>query len=367
MSAVIFLGAGSSLDAGYPLTRNLLKVIEKESKNADLTTKDAWERFDKFRKNQTGFLKTILESSNPELVLTIPDLLVATLSEADQDAFRKLEEKSERGELSDSEITAGLNFPFRKKLLDGRYAKWAFSKVANHFFRMKHAKNCQPNSKEGRKYLRKAFSSLKQGDTVITTNWDTLAERVLMEEGKWFPSDGYGFPIRLEIDSKPLLKESSFLSVKVLKLHGSVGWIKGEKGTYLKSASYLQFMPFSKDGEKIRDTNAPSSESEGDPILIFPSYLKQLENPILQLIWEQAATALNQAKEVTFVGYSLPSADVAVRTLINPLRQRLVKKAVKVKVVDPDPTVRERWKEFLGEGVRYIEREAKDYFLSPES
>ena len=228
MSAVIFLGAGSSFDAGYPLTGNLLKVIEKESKNADLTTKDAWEHFDKFRKSQNGILKTILESSNPELVLTIPDLLVATLSEADQNAFRKLEEKLERGyKLSDSEIDAELNFPVRKKLLDGRYAKWAFSQVADHFFEMKHAEDAQPNSYKGREYLRKAFSSLKEGDTVITTNWDTLAERVLMEEGKWFPLDGYGFPIRLQKDSKLPLKESSFSSVKVLKLHGSVGWFKG--------------------------------------------------------------------------------------------------------------------------------------------
>jgi hypothetical protein len=59
------------------------------------------------------------------------------------------------------------------------------------------------------------------------------------------------------------------------------------------------------------------SGPDENPLLIFPSYLKQLEGPILQSIWDQAARALTQAEEVTFVGYSLPLADVAVRALIN--------------------------------------------------
>lgn len=65
-----------------------------------------------------------------------------------------------------------------------------------------------------------------------------------------------------------------------------------------------------------------------------------------------------RADEVVVVGPSLPTAEVAVRALLNPLRFRLGKEQVQVRVVDPSKATLERWREFLGDPVRLERREA---------
>lgn len=92
------------------------------------------------------------------------------------------------------------------------------------------------------------------------------------------------------------------------------------------------------------------------------SYLKQLDNSVLQSIWDQATTALNNADEVTFVGYSIPSADTAIRVLINPLRQRLTHGDFKISVVDPSEPVLERWTSFLSDRVNAVPKTAKIFY-----
>lgn len=371
MNTVIFLGAGASMDAGYPGMSNLLDEVEKESRKADSATKDDWEHFDAFRKNASGILRAILNSPNPELVLTVPDLLEATLQEANQRNWEELKSAMERGDNDEaSKINKRWSDPIRGELVNGRNTKLAFQRLVDHFFSMKHARDSDPAQSISRGYLHNAFSRLGNGDVVITTNWDTLAERVLMETEKWLPSDGYGFQVCFETGSewKPqfLPKELRVpSSVKVLKLHGSVGWFRKNIGqeVYLRHANYLQYMVLL-DGYLIRDKNepAPGGGPPENPMTIFPSYLKQIEGPIMQSIWDQAVHALNHAEELIIIGYSLPSADVAVRALINPVRQRFNQTAIKVTIVDPSNMVLQRWREFLGDGVRLVPKTAKEHF-----
>ena len=61
MKKVFFLGAGASRDAGYPLTKDLIKEINKYvnyRKEDKLQSK--WENFNEFRKTQ-GHCKIILD------------------------------------------------------------------------------------------------------------------------------------------------------------------------------------------------------------------------------------------------------------------------------------------------------------------
>jgi hypothetical protein len=106
----------------------------------------------------------------------------------------------------------------------------------------------------------------------------------------------------------------------------------------------------------------PGHGPDENPVVIFPSYIKQLFDPALQAIWGHAAKALDAAEKVTFVGYSLPSADVAVRALINPLRRKLLDHEAEITVVNPDAKHLETWKDFLGNGVECVLRTAKEFY-----
>ncbi|HHT9137938.1 MAG TPA: hypothetical protein ACFYEK_11955, partial [Candidatus Wunengus sp. YC60] len=127
-------------------------------------------------------------------------------------------------------------------------------------------------------------------------------------------------------------------------------------------SNYLQYLR--PNGKDIRDKNVPNTGYHEDFVLIGFSYLKQLEGTIIQSIWDQASEAITNAGTVTIVGYSLPLSDVAVRTLLNPLRRRISEGLVKVKVVDTNKTTLGRWGTFLGVKYEITPNKAEEFFGS---
>lgn len=370
MKQVYFFGSGASVHAGYPLTQNLFDEI-KRNIHSDVTIQEAWERFEKFRHSANGQLKSVLESSNPELILTVPDLLVATLKENDLNRWKKLKKAWHSGNQQIiEELNKEWSDPRRKHLFEGELAKRDFQLLVDHFFSMKHANDDHQNPRERRTYIHNMMANLHEGDVVITTNWDTIVKRTLMEQKKWLPRDGYGFLVGIE--SAPAWRPQPLpdnwkkpSQVKVLKLHGSIGWFSHDddnNGIYFRYPKYLQNLR--PNGKVIRDKNEPNTGHHENFVLIGFSYLKQLEGTIIQSIWDQALEGITTANEVTIVGYSLPSADVAVRMLLNPLRRRIFEGLVKVKVVDTNKNTLERWGTFLGAKVEIIQEKAENFFGS---
>jgi hypothetical protein len=192
-----------------------------------------------------------------------------------------------------------------------------------------------------------------------------LAERVLLNNGKWFPSDGYGFSVTLKeylggLNGGKQINYSPS-KTKVLKLHGSIGWHNRQEVFYLRYSSYLQYLI-----ANVCDENAPyPSGPDEDPVMLYPSYLKQLDNPILLSVWEQARKALEAASSVTIVGYSLPLADVAIRTLLLPIRTN----DATIKIISPTSEKsdeRKRWECYFkssGKEPEFVKKEAAAYFV----
>ena len=370
MSVVIFLGAGASAYAGYPMAANLLDEMATEfSTTPSVTEKADWETFNSFRNTASGTLKEILNSSNPELVLTVPDLLEVTLHEADSKNWYDLKRAwQESNQQEISRLNEHWDSPTRESLFQAHLAKLVFQRLADRFLSHRHYRDA--GTFEKRKYLREGLGILHPGDCVLTTNWDTLAERTLMELRKWDLGDGYGFNVELEVLSDGLWQRlaANVSPVKVLKLHGSIGWFRrtdpeAVESIYLRKANFLQYMTIPGTG-MVRDKNspAPGSGPDTNPVVIFPSYLKILEGSILQSIWEQASSALDNAEKVVFVGYSLPLADIAIRTLINPLRRRIAAQEAQVIIVNPNRMDLERWKEFLGDSITVVCKRAEEYW-----
>ena len=50
--------------------------------------------------------------------------------------------------------------------------------------------------------------------------------------------------------------------------------------------------------------------------LLLPTYLKNLSNIQIKLVWQNAAIELSEAMRIVFIGYSLPAADFEIRQLL---------------------------------------------------
>jgi hypothetical protein len=72
---VLLFGAGASCKAGYPLAKNLVSEIEKEARDSVITNLSrAWTEWQQLRDNSSGLAGYLLNNSNPEVVLSLPDL-----------------------------------------------------------------------------------------------------------------------------------------------------------------------------------------------------------------------------------------------------------------------------------------------------
>ena len=192
--------------------------------------------------------------------------------------------------------------------------------------------------------LRRFGKLLESGDIVITFNYDSTIERVLLDQEKWAPGDGYGTDLvfqqnqydKTRVDFPPSM-------VKVLHLHGAIGW-------YSKPTFSPDFRPSAEGGGAIPrealspapleteialdplllqglgihnvDASLPHRPPNESQILLHPSFLKAYggeDRPYqpFSRLWKMAAGMLRSAEEITIIGYSLPPADNAAWTLLH--------------------------------------------------
>jgi len=106
-------------------------------------------------------------------------------------------------------------------------------------------------------------------------------------------------------------------NVKLLKLHGSMNWLQcpncqrlfvefGEKRGILERLGADECRHCKKYGH--------SNLLQGS--LVMPTFLKDLSNFQIKLVWQNAGVELMEAKGLVFIGYSLPHADFEFRQLL---------------------------------------------------
>jgi hypothetical protein len=154
---------------------------------------------------------------------------------------------------------------------------------------------------------------LQKGDVVITFNYDSCVERVLVSDGKWSPKNGYGFQVEFIGKSPP---ESEII---ILHLHGATGWYASPIFEKDRDIS-LDPVFLSNLGLDYLDSTLTELSNEAE-IIIYPTYMKTYElggrsdNALVNL-WRLAGKALREANKISIVGYSLPQADSAARALL---------------------------------------------------
>ncbi len=184
---------------------------------------------------------------------------------------------------------------------------------------------------------------------VVTTNWDIILDNSLNVLAKNYcqkEKDKESEKIAVvdyccyisSLQNNPFIKPGLLAlgkggyNMKYLKLHGSMNWlhcpscqrmfVKYDVKTMLSSDKYCKHC---KKNYKLEDLNAVKLKSN----LLLPTFIKDLSNIQIQLVWQNAGIELSEATKVVFIGYSLPQADFEIRQLLS----RCIPNHVEVEVV----------------------------------
>lgn len=329
---VLFLGAGASKPAGYPVSQQLLPSIAAHVCGNGHPGGRDWAAWVGFRDAPRGAVpRALLDTTDPELAFSALDLL----------------ERAAAAGVLDAQSSA-----------PGQ-ARAALLRCLQRYFEDMSLAEVRDAAR--RDYLRAELRRLRPGDVVVTLNWDTTVEHTLAEEGRWSPLDGYGIDKALCFaDAPPSVAHRSARDVvppsevKVLKLHGGVGWRRPADapdalrfhGRYLLAHLAVQLREH---GPVTFADPEFDPAAEHDDVLIVPTFLKLVPTGLaMQRIWHAADEALRRADEVEVWGYSLPESDAATRVLLSPLRFRLDAGEVRVRVHAAIGEVAERWRGLLG-------------------
>jgi hypothetical protein len=346
---VLVLGAGASRSAGYPLASDLMTTIERdaaESNNSQLA--NAWNSWLSIKATAPSELRILLDHPNPEVTLSFLDLCRICFEDSAVERFRSgKRDEAVSDSLSGEEIQTDLYSSPAHAWLD-RAGAAVFRLVESLEEYLEFKQQADVASPENREYMRDLFRGLSKGDVIITLNWDAAAERSLFEIGRWSPRDGYGFEKKLtsEFSDEGDLpaRISAPSEIRLLKLHGSVGWRSTDRRHLAFDSAFLQALV----GDEIDAVICDPEEGLNDrPLIAHPSYLKSTQNVFLREIWRCADDAIRFADHAEIFGYSMPESDIAVALLLAPLRWRASAGEVTIKVHNPNGRDLDRYRSFF--------------------
>ena len=188
----------------------------------------------------------------------------------------------------------------------------------------------------------------------ITFNYDDFLDEALAQTGSWNPYWGYGFFCPSSLDTMASFDELETHSVlRLLKLHGSINW--RPKLGYASPVA-IDSITHHHDwaGISLRHPQV-GGHLEPEPVMVPPVLSKSslVEQPVLRLVWSKAFDSLATAHEVTFIGYSFPTTDMAARTLFSEALKDLPRDDINVVNLSQEDTeteaVRRRYRSVLGD------------------
>lgn len=198
---------------------------------------------------------------------------------------------------------------------------------------------------------------VQPGHIIITSNWDPLIEHFAQLKG---------VPLRLTSRSRHF----ETTEVYVIKLHGSVDWaqVSSVRPAYysIENLATLKELQFS---DNVRRHGLPTRRAEGEtvvrvraqpvniawqrlrsrtrePYMVTMATGKSDDLGPLREVWRDAYRALSRADSLDIVGYSMPSDDVEIRTMLRTGIQRGPKNP-ELTVVNPAPDVHYRVRNLL--------------------
>lgn len=325
---VYILGAGFSKPAKAPIQSEIVEeILNLRTKNfgtKDKTIKGYLDDFEKFLENELYIDRSNFKSIALEDVFTPIDRCII-----DGVSFRSLDNKK-LVELRER-IYSLIIIAIKEKLQNSTSHKQYIDKFANFL-----VENMRPRMKD------------KHHDpvAVISTNWDILLDNSIKRAIEADNHNGvvdyccYISSLHDDDTIKPglwALGKGKY-NVKLLKIHGSMNWLNCPKCQRLYVAFYDKIAEYGiyKDkncshcNRNFKENKTISTALRSN--LIMPTFLKDLNNFQIKLIWQNSGVELSEASNIVFIGYSLPQADYELRQLLS----RMIPHDSKIEVVMRD-------------------------------
>jgi hypothetical protein len=170
--------------------------------------------------------------------------------------------------------------------------------------------------------------------TLISTNYDIEVEQALYTRLGYdtvFDQVDFGMRVR-EPGQGTVYRRPADACFGVYKLHGSLNWLRCDvcDNVYLNPLGAIAYLSFllgdaaaGRPQEQawladLKASGADQCHCSYRPLrhmIVAPSFVREVRDPILLEIWHNALEALRQADEWIIVGYSLPPEDVAIRSM----------------------------------------------------
>lgn len=196
--------------------------------------------------------------------------------------------------------------------------------------------------------------------SIISTNWDVLIEEYFTRQKISYNlclNEPYYYKGRST-------KKASKQKLNLIKLHGSINWVKCLSCGTIQIVEHKKCGDFLFDDGKAEKCMACQKEIEKGCLLqsqiITPTMMKSINSQLYSNLWAAAKRDLRAAKKVTFIGYSLPTADFELRYLLH----RTIPSGIPIDVVlyhddNPSQTDKDNLKRLLPEK-RYRDLFAKN-------
>ncbi len=207
------------------------------------------------------------------------------------------------------------------------------------------------------------FEKITKNDVILTFNWDVIPEVYFVSMNKNFS----------RYEWNPDL-------IKFVKLHGSIDLLgmPNDQMKHDKAEQSDRFEFLSKYIWRARTSPdalprmwgvvgpeiLPWQQYNKSAVLIMPPFYSHgYGYEVIQFNWRKARTALERAKEIIIIGYSLSESDIPFHNLINSIKG-IWSSQVKVKVWNPNPDVGKRAKMLFGpERVEFHQMDASEFKL----
>jgi len=205
----------------------------------------------------------------------------------------------------------------------------------------------------------------------VSTNYDILIDNALTEEHVHDIDLDYGMEFRNFDRPGDWERPRRDHSVSLFKPHGSLNWL------FCPTCNELEITPKEKGVvtrliSNFAQATCQQCESVYSPLIVPPTFYKDLNNVFLSSIWNRTDVALRKVKQVIFCGYSFPDADIHIKYLLKraqtnrtvPLRITVINNHPGKKRAEVQQE-KDRYSRFLGGNVDYTTKSFEEFAANP--
>jgi hypothetical protein len=160
---------------------------------------------------------------------------------------------------------------------------------------------------------------------IVSTNYDIAVEGELFrqlgpdrsEGGRRIVDSGIGFGMAWrDVLTGSVYQPLHAPTYQVLKLHGSMNWLRCAlcEHVYVNPRHTIEHNAFD---PKVSSFNTCHCErARLEAVMVAPSLVRDIREGALVAVWRSVIETLRTSAEWIFAGYSLPTEDIAIRTML---------------------------------------------------